>query len=219
MRKNKQQCGYSLLELILALPLMVLIFLPVGTAMTFLVRTYHEMQLYTKLQQDMFFVLDQIRVGVTVGQAQNGSNLPSNVTDGLMFSGLKTAEKVQIVPGGKIIYVYQKPETVGRDYYSKFYVERDILKADAFLGLNSYVNQELFPTTKNKIDKKYQFKIEELTFSNAIAGSSDLNMVNVDFEASVRFRERSKDESADDDLALNKRTVNFSMKVFLSNSK
>lgn len=199
--------GYSLLELIAGIPLVALIFLPLGFSLTFMVRTFQEVYHFTNLQNEMMIVLDDIRVGY----------IPEQVTPDVLI-GLSTAEKVSIKASKTGITIYPVNDKPTRLDASFFLMNNEIRSSGAQGSSKIWNHEVLFPPP-DKIDRTKLYRIKTFTFENTYPLQHvEPKMITVTFEAEVRYRKQSDEESVDDDKVYNLKTVEYQMLVFLGTS-
>jgi len=217
MKILKNNKGYSLIEIIAGLPLVTLVFVIFGIGTVHFVTTFQEVTLYTQLQDDLFNAIEIMRHGYMV----------EDVTDDEGLIGLTTAKKITFSSSRNYIWVYPlalNPE-LEESYKVKFSVNGNMqLETEGYYGLNSYRGKMVFPSTPIKyIGRDPQFTIKNpREIWSATPNSSDANgnpmMIDIKLVGQVRFREKLRNQSNEDDIRKNTRTITYETSVFLGNS-
>ena len=212
MKLLKSNKGYSLIEIIAGLPLVALVFVIFGIGIVHFVTTFQEITLYTQLQDDLFNAIEIMRHGyMSEGDTDN---------EGLI--GLTTAKKVTFSSSRNYIWVYPlalNPE-LEESYKVKFSVnDRMQLETDGYYGLNDYHGKMIFPSTPTKyIGRDPQFTIKNPREIWKYSANSDNLMIDIKLVGQVRFREKLRNQSNEDDIRKNTRTITYETSVFLGNS-
>ncbi len=212
------QKGATLLELVVVAPLIVLIFVPFGLGVAHLFRTMDEVRLGTQLQQEMVDVLEMIRVGYADNDLLTNSSAGSKQDIGLI--GLAGGSKIIIEPGGRRARVEGLAITQGFPYYTSYYIDRGEIFASGRYELKNISPSVIFPAGQSvdEISNRPRIQADYLIFTDVDNTSNKkTDLVDVSFTAPVRLRKKSSEESTDDDLAINKKTITFDMRVFLGN--
>ena len=212
MKLLKNNKGYSLIEIIAGLPLVALVFVIFGIGIVHFVTTFQEITLYTQLQDDLFNAIEIMRHGYMV----------EDVTDNEGLIGLTTAKKVTFSSSRNYIWVYPlalNPE-LEESYKVKFSVnDRMQLETEGRYGLNNYQGKMIFPSTPTKyIGRDPQFTIKNPREIWKYSANSDNLMIDIKLVGQVRFREKLRNQSNEDDIRRNTRTITYETSVFLGNS-
>ncbi|MEA2095476.1 MAG: hypothetical protein U9P73_02120 [Candidatus Cloacimonadota bacterium] len=215
MKLLKNNRGYSLIEIIAGLPLVALVFVVFGIGTVHFVTNFQEVKLYSQLQQDLFDAIEVMRHGY----------MCDGVTDDEGLIGIATAKKVRVGDSRNSIKVM--PITLNtaeeESYWVKYIVNDDMqLETKGRYGINSYENKVVFPTTPIKyIGREPQFKIKNpLRIWNVVETDAQGNPLLLDIKlvGQVRFREKLRNQSNEDDIRRNTRTITYETSIFLGNS-
>ncbi|MCK5050644.1 MAG: hypothetical protein KAS53_02805 [Candidatus Cloacimonetes bacterium] len=215
MKILKNNKGYSLIEIIAGLPLVALVFVIFGVGIVHFVTNFQEVRLYSQLQQDLFEAIEIMRHGY----------MCEGVTDNEGLIGLTTAKKVEIGISRNSIKI--TPLVLNLDleslYNVKYIVNDDnqlVINGD--YGLNNFRNEKIFPSTPIKyVGRDPQFTIKNprqiwnITHYDALDNPL---MVDIKLVGQVRFREKMRTQSNEDDIRKNTRTITYETSVFLGNS-
>ena len=215
MKILKNNKGYSLIEIIAGLPLVALVFVIFGVGIVHFVTNFQEVRLYSQLQQDLFEAIEIMRHGY----------MCEGVTDNEGLIGLTTAKKVEIGISRNSIKI--TPLVLNLDleslYNVKYIVNDDnqlVINGD--YGLNNFRNEKIFPSTPIKyVGRDPQFTIKNprqiwnITHYDALGNPL---MVDIKLVGQVRFREKMRTQSNEDDIRKNTRTITYETSVFLGNS-
>ena len=209
LRNNR---GYSLIEIIAGLPLVALVFVIFGIGTVHFVTTFQEIKLYTQLQEDLFNAIEVMRHGF----------MYEGVTDNEGLIGLTTAKKVTFSSSRDFIWIYPlalNPE-LEENYKVRFSVNDDMqLETKGYYGLNNYQGEMIFPSTPIKyIGREPQFTIKNPKEIWKYSANSNDFMIDIKLVGQVRFREKLKNQSNEDDIRKNTRTITYETSVFLGNS-
>ena len=215
MKILKNNKGYSLIEIIAGLPLVTLVFVIFGIGTVHFVTNFQEIKLYSQLQQDLFDAVEIMRHGY----------MCEGVTDDEGLIGLTTAKKVEIGISRKSIKITPLVLNITEenDYWVRYIVNDDMqLETKGKYGINVYQNKMIFPTTPIKyIDREPQFTIKNpfqiWTVAETDAQGNPL-MVDIKLVGQVRFREKMRGQTNDDDIRKNTKTITYETSVFLGNS-
>lgn len=213
LRNNK---GYSLLEVIAGFPLVALVFVIFGIGIVHFTTTFQEVKLYNQLQEDLFNAIEIMRHGF----------MYEGITDDEGLIGLATAKSATIGVSRRTLQV--KPLVLNANleehYYVNYIVNDDNqMEIDGKYGLNIFPERKLiFPSTPTKlIDGEPRFKITNprqiWTVSKTDPAGNAL-MLDIKLVGQVRFRQKLREQSNDDDLRENTRTITYKTSVFLGNS-
>ena len=217
MKILKNNKGYSLIEIIAGLPLVALVFVIFGIGIVHFTTTYQEVRLYTQLQQDLFEAIEIMRHGYML----------DGVTDDEGLIGLTTAKKIDLSSTAALkvtpLVLNQELENL---YWVKYYVDDNMqLKVRGSYGASKNFNNEpIFPSTPIEyIDGDPQFTIKNShniwsVTPNTTDGMGYPHMVNIKLVGQVRFREKSRDQTNEDDIRKNTRTITYETSVFLGNA-
>jgi len=217
MIRLKKQNGYSLAELVVALPLSILVIVILTFAITNFVTTYQEIQLYTQLQEELFNAIETMRYGYAKEGVTGSFYSPENEKEGLI--GLLTAKEVTIGISGKSITILPINLNPGVPYYSQFFLDdKGHLRVSGQYGIKTYTNELVFPKTARKIGGDQQFKILELFFVPKKVVNNKIYMLGIEIKARVRFREKLESQSLEEDTQVNTKTITYKTSVYLANS-
>ncbi len=215
MKLLKNNRGYSLIEIIAGLPLVALVFVIFGIGTVHFVTNFQEVKLYSQLQQDLFDAIEVMRHGY----------MCQGVTDDEGLIGIATAKKVRVGESRNYIWVYPLTlnETEEENYKVRFSVNDNMqLETKGYYGINRYQNKMVFPTTPIKyIGREPQFKIKNplqiWTVTETDAQGNPL-LLDIKLVGQVRFREKLRSQSNEDDIRRNTRTITYETSIFLGNS-
>jgi len=214
--KKLNNNGYSLIEIIAGLPLVTLVFVIFGIGIAHFVTSFQEIKLYTQLQQDLFDTIEVMRHGY----------MYEGVTDDEGLIGIATAKKAVIGTSRKSIKITPLVLNLEleRSYWVTYAVNDDNqMEINGSYGLTSFPRRKtIFPSTPiNYIDHEPQFTIKNpqniWTVTHRDADGNAL-MINIKLEGQVRFREKNEDQSAEDDIRKNTKTIIYETSIFLGNS-
>lgn len=206
MRNNK---GYTLIELVAAIPLTILVFAIITISLIKFARTYQENRILKKAQNEVFQTIETFRYGYTKGTITKNNNI----------IGLLTASKVVISNLNTALTIYPVNFKTQQKYFSRFYRNGNEIWVKSQYGLDIISNTRIFPSEKVMVGREPEFKIVDLKFYNVSPNSGDnVRLVGIDFKINVRFREKAKNQSSYDDLAENTKTIEFHTKVYAENS-
>ncbi len=215
MKILKNNKGYSLIEIIAGLPLVALVFVIFGIGTVHFVTNFQEVKLYSQLQQDLFEAIEVMRHGY----------MCEGVTDNEGLIGIATAKKVTISASGNSIKVMPLTlNTVEEEHYWVRYIVNDDMQLETkgSYGINRYQNKMLFPATPIKyIGREPQFTIKNpMQIWNVTETDAQGNplMLNIKLIGQVRFREKTRDQTNEDDIRKNTKTITYETSVFLGNS-
>ena len=211
--------GIALTELLAAIPLTILVFVILIIGIVNFVTTYQEVRLYTQLQEELFDAVETMRYGYTKADVTGGINDLDREKEGLI--GLLTARKVEFGTGGSItIYPPSVDQTFGEEgYWSRFYLdENKHLRVSARYGVKVFQNELVFPSGINKVGNDYQFQITELNFTPIKSIQDKIYVLGIHIKARVRFREKLKDQSIEDDINLNTKSIEYNTSVYMANA-
>lgn len=209
--------GYSIIEIIAGLPLVTLVFVIFGIGTVHFVTTFQEIKLYTQLQQDLFDAVETMRHGY----------MYDGVTDDEGLIGLTTAKKVKFGSSRNFIKVY--PLALNEDLQELYKVTYSVnddqqLEIDGDYGLKNFRDKKIFPSTPIKyIGNEPQFTIKNPREIWSITpNTTDANgypfMIDIKLVGQVRFREKLRGQSNEDDIRKNTRTITYETSVFLGNA-
>ena len=211
----RNQKGISLIEILAGIPLAAVVFAIFGIALSHFIITYQETQLYTQLQEDLFSAIETMRYGYAL----------EGVTDDEGLIGLMTAEKVEFSLSRTDMTI--KPMVVDPtyDYRSTFSVNDDKqLEVRSTYGVKYFRTPKLvFPSTSKKmIGNQPQFKIlNPRNIWTVLKTDNEGNplLLKIELEAQVRFRERKRGQSREEDIRRNTRKIRYETSVFLGNAQ
>lgn len=211
--KLKNKKGYSLIELIVAIPLLAIVFTTLGLTIAHQVRTYQELKLTSELQTELYNVIDLMRHGLPV----------EDVTEDEGLIGLSTAMNVKIGFDRKSIEIEPRITTLGMPYWVKFFLNSNgELMSSGQYGLKTYTNRKIFPSDNFGYDGNVggdpRFKITSFTISNETPTLPKPMKVKIEIEAMVRFREKGRDQSRLEDIEENTHTIYYESIIFLANT-
>lgn len=215
MRKIRNEKGFSLPELIASLPLVALVFIVIAIAVISFITTYEETRLYAQLQQELFEAVETIRHGFPV----------DGVSDDEGLFGLMTARKVDIGLGNnsiRIIPIVPGASLEEENYWARFYVDNEgQLLYSAQYGLDFVNERVIFPNSDKRIGNQYQFRLtnrNDVFLNKTPPAVGEILLVGVRLVGQVRFRERGSNQSVEEDIQMNTKTIEFNTQVFLGNS-
>jgi type II secretory pathway pseudopilin PulG len=217
MKILKSQKGISLIEILAGIPLATLVFAIFTISVLHFVTTFEETKLYTQLQEDLFNAIETMRYGYAYEYH----------TDGEGLIGLMTADTVSISTSRNTLKI--RPivvnQTLKNDYWCTFTLNNNNqLEVYAKYGLKpSFPDRPvIFPSTPIKmIGREPRFKILNRgniwSIEKTDAYGKPL-MIKIELKGQVRFRERRKDQSREDDVRQNIRIIKYETSVFLGNA-
>lgn len=211
----RNQKGSSLVEILAGIPLAAVVFAIFGIALSHFIITYQETQLYTQLQEDLFSAIETMRYGYAL----------EGVTDDEGLIGLMTAQTVEFSTSRTDMTI--KPIVVDPTYKYKsvFSVnDDDQLEVHSTYGAKYFRTPKLvFPSTPTKmIGNQPQFKIlNPRNIWTVLKTDNDGNalLLKIEMEAQVRFRERKRGESREEDIRRNIKKIRYETSVFLGNAQ
>ncbi len=214
MRILKNNKGYSLIEIVAGLPLVALVFVIFGVGIVHFTTTFQEVKLYTQLQQDLFEAIEIMRHGYML----------DGVTDNEGLIGLTTAKKID---NSSVISLKVTPLVLNQDmeddYNVTYYVDDNMqLRADGSYGVKHFSKEPIFPSTPTKyIGRLPQFKIKnphEIWTVSEYDAQGNALMLDIKLVGEVRFREKMRNQTNEDDLRKNTRTITYKTSVFIGNA-
>lgn len=216
MKTLKNNKGYTLIELIVGMPLAAFVFIIFAIGIVHFTTTFQEVKLYTQLQQDLFDAIEIMRHGY----------LYEGVNDDEGLIGITTAKKIKIGESRNSIKVTPLVTNLNTEelYYVNYILDdNNQIKIDGKYGLIPFTERKtIFPSTPLKlIDGKPQFIITNprdiwnVTHTDAFGNPL---MVHIKLVGQVRFREKMSDQNNEDDIRKNTRTITYETSVFLGNS-
>ena len=216
--KKLNQKGYYLADLVASLPLALLIILAFTFVVMNFLTTYEEVKLYTQLQDELFAAVETMRYGYSIDNVTGNPSDPAEQKEGLI--GLITANDVTIGLSHRSITLTPVILTPGLPYYSEFYLDtNNHLRASAKYGLKSFSDKLIFPSGLKKIGGQHQFRILELNFIPEKIVQDKIYLLGIQIKAQVRFREKSIKQTAEEDIRLNTKTIEYQTSVFITNAK
>jgi len=215
MKILKNNKGYSLIEIIAGFPLVTLVFVIFGIGIIHFTTTFQEVKLYSQLQQDLFDTIEIMRHGF----------MYEGVTDDEGLIGLTTAKKVDT---SSIISIKITPLVLNLDLEDDYWVtyavnDDDQIEINGNYGLTHFPEiKTIFPSTPTEyLGNEAQFTIKNprgiWTVTHRDAEGNPL-MVDIKLVGQVRFREKTRDQSNDDDIRKNTKTISYETSVYLGNS-
>ncbi len=219
MKRRNNEYGYTLAELVAVLGLGLLIMSVMVVGVLNFIKSYQEISLYSRLQQEVVRAIETIRYGYA----------KSPITDGKILIGLTTAYRVNLSYGTNgnssqmtITPVDLSTSTGETQNYSRFYLDRmgNLMVTSNYDG--RVFTERVFPKDNKKIGRDYQFKIinKDLFYDvtpNLHNGLSNLFKIHI--VARVRFRAKGPNQNTAEDLRQNTKTVDFETIVYASNVK
>jgi len=204
------------MEIIAGFPLVALVFVIFGIGIVHFTTTFQEIKLYNQLQEDLFNAIEIMRHGY----------IYEGVTDDEGLIGLATAKTATIGVSRRTLNV--KPLVLNLNledlYYVNYIVNDDNqMEIDGKYGLNIFPERRLiFPSTPTKlIDGEPRFTIKNprqiWTVSKTDQAGNAL-MLDITLVGQVRFRPKLRDQSEDDDLRKNTKSITYTTSIFLGNS-
>lgn len=212
------QKGYYLADLVASLPLAVLIILAFTFVVINFLRTFEEVKLYTQLQDELFYAIETMRYGYSESSITGNPSDPAELKEGLI--GLITANEVTIGLDHHSITLVPVILTPDLPYYSRFYLDtNNHLRAFGKYGIKPKFDKLLFPTGLKKIGVKDQFRILELNFTSEEIVNNKIYLLGIQIKAQVRYREKSQKQTAEEDILMNTKTIEYKTSVFLTNAR
>ncbi|MCK4312558.1 MAG: hypothetical protein KAW88_07470 [Candidatus Cloacimonetes bacterium] len=216
MKILKSQKGVSLIEVIAGIPLATLVFAIFTISVLHFITTFEETRLYTKLQEDLFNAIETMRYGYAYE--------PHTDNEGLI--GLMTADSVNIWSSRNTLEM--RPivinQTLKKDYWCTITLNDDNhLEVYAKYGLKNFPERKIvFPSTPKKmIGREPQFKIlnrGNIWTVEKMSYNKKPLMIKIQLEGQVRFRERRRGQTREDDIRQNTRTIKYETSVFIGNA-
>ncbi|MEA1973905.1 MAG: prepilin-type N-terminal cleavage/methylation domain-containing protein, partial [Candidatus Cloacimonadota bacterium] len=151
MKKSNDMKGYSLIELVVSFAILTIVFITLGLAIAHQVRTYQEVRLTNELQQEVFDLLEVMRVGYPV----------DNLSEDKGLIGLATAHKVEIGFDRKSLTIKPRITNPGLnvDYYIEYHHTTDgEIKCSGRYGLFSFPERTVFPNPDFSSNRKMSSK-------------------------------------------------------------
>jgi type II secretory pathway pseudopilin PulG len=206
MNNNK---GYTLIELVAAIPIVVLVFILISISLIKFARSYQENKILRKAQNEAFNVIEYFRYGYAKKEIIGDKNL----------IGILTATKLSIGGNGNSLMIYPISSVTNSNYYSHFYQNHSEIWVNSQYGNNAISRRKIFPSEDIMYGREPELKVTELRFYNAFpSGNGEVRLLGIDLKIRVRFREKARNQSSDDDLKENTRTIEFHTKVYAENS-
>lgn len=205
----KNEKGYSLAELVVSLPLAVFAIALLTFAIINFTISYQETQLYIQLQEDLFSAIETMRYGYT----------KANVTDGEQIIGLASANKVEIGLTDNSIKIIPIILHTGIDYYARFYENEGKIIASAQYGVKSFNNIRVFPESDRMFGTEPMFEILNLQFVPEKTIDGKIYLLGVNASARVRFRMKKDEQSLEEDLRENTKTIHYKTSIFIGNAQ
>ncbi|HOD54484.1 MAG TPA: prepilin-type N-terminal cleavage/methylation domain-containing protein [Candidatus Cloacimonadota bacterium] len=206
----KNQKGFTLTELIAGLALSTLLFTGFTMFMVQFVNNFKEIKEFHQLQTDLLHVIESIRYGY-IDKSKIGER---------SIIGLLTAGRVEIGIAANNLTVYPVNKS-NKPYWAKYYLDSfgqvriQAIYDQHVIGFNSNEGV-LFPSSKEKIKNALKYQV---TNFKIVDMSNDKSLIHISIEGMVRFREKAKNQTTDDDLRLNTKRAKFESTVFLVNGK
>ena len=218
-KKIHNESGILLPDMIASLPLGIIVFAVLAMSVLNFTAAYQDLKEYLKLQDDLFQAIETMRYGYV----QGGIN-----TRGQSLNGLLSANQTKIGANGSKITM--KIDTDPRyPIESQFSIDGSgVMKLRGNYGTAMFYSPVthsrdiwIFPAVDKRIDGVLKYRIinNSSVFTSLEADSNgNVRLLGINLEARVRFRERSNGQSADEDLRINTKTINYSTKVFMGNT-
>ena len=188
-----------------------------GIGIVHFTTTYQEIRLYSQLQQDLFEAIEIMRHGYML----------DGVTDDEGLIGLTTAKTIDL---SSVVELEVKPLVLNQNleslYWVRYYVDDTMqLKIRGSYGASKNFNNEpIFPSSPIKyIGREPQFTIKNSydiwsITPNTTDGNGYPHMIDIKLVGQVRFREKLRNQSNEDDIRKNTRTITYETSVFLGNA-
>lgn len=217
MKILKSQKGVSLIEVLAGIPLATLVFAIFTISVLHFVTTFEETKLYKQLQEDLFNAIETMRYGYAYE--------PYTDNEGLI--GLMTADSVNIWSSRNTLEM--RPMVINQvlknDYWCTITLNNnDQLEVYAKYGLKPPFPDRpvIFPSTPKKlIGREPQFKIlnrGNIWTVEKMSYNGKPLMIKIQLEGQVRFRERRRRQTREDDIRQNTRTIKYETSVFIGNA-
>jgi len=205
-------------DIIASLPLGMIVLTVMTLAVLNYISAYSDLRDYVKLQDDLFQAVETIRYGYV----QRGIN-----TNGQSLCGLLSANRVSVGNNGLTLNMLVDTES-SYEIRTNLSVSNGTMKLRGSYGAtifstpgSSSSNITIFPDDSSRIggQKKYQIINSDAIFTpQKVDGEGNVRLLEINLEARVRFRERSKGQSYDDDVRINTRTIKYETSVFIGNT-
>lgn len=199
--------GFTIIELVASVLLAALVFFMMTLTIVNFFNTFQEMRDLTELQDETMNALQIIRYGY----------IDKFMSDQVI--GLNSANVVQISQAQNYITIKPVQKNTGMPYYLTYSTDaRGRLIVSGQYGNYSVSPKAIFPRDETKIGRDLKYRVASVTFQNVTPGTTPHPaLVRITLKTQVRFRQRDKTESIQDDVERNIRTVNYSTVVFVSN--
>lgn len=211
IKQLKNEKGYSLASIVAGLPLAVLVFAIVTLAMVNFITTYQETRLFNQLQDDLFQAVETMKYGYAV----------DNITANYGLIGMMTAQEVEIANTRNSVKLTPVIVNPGQPFWSTFYLDSNgVIRCSGAYAFQSFSggNHPIFPESSKLIGHEPQFKVDDLTFSVVKNQNGTPTLVKISVEATVRFREKGDDESMEEDIKKNTRSIEYETLVHIANA-
>ncbi len=216
LRSNK---GISLVEILVTLPLAALVFVGVTLSLLNFITTYQDVKLYTQLQEDLFIAVETMRQGYAIEEYTKGQPL----------IGLSAAKTIQLSETSNMITI--SPALADDDanisnHWSRFSCDDGgelWVKSSHGLSKTFKYPVKIFPSTPTKmIGRDPQFKIlnkNSIWEIQEVDGKGVPVLIKLTLEAQVRFRQKQRKQTSEDDIRRNTKTIKYETSVYIGNSQ
>jgi hypothetical protein len=215
----KSRKGISLIEILVTLPLAALVFVGISLAIISFMNTYQETKLYTQIQEDLFTAVETMRMGYANDEYTKGNAL----------IGLSSANSIQFSQSRDAITIspaLAQDKLSISNYWSRFSCDSEgQLWVMSSHGLNNTFKKHLliFPSAPVKmIGRNPQFQIlnrNTIWDVQQVDGRGNPTLIKISLEAQVRFREKQRKQTPEDDLRQNTRNIKYETSIFVGNSQ
>lgn len=214
----RNQKGYSLTDLVASLPLAALVLVILTLAILSYVKTYQETKLYVQLQNELFQAIETMRYGFAREDITGDPNEPDGSKTPLV--GISTAQTVDISANQRSITVKPVKMQAGSDFYARFFVDPNgFLRVSGQSGINLfYTNELVFPSSISEIAGEPKFKLLDFRVTPEYSSLDKVYVVGIYLKARVRFRKRLREQSPNEDIEQNTRTIEYKTSVFVGNA-
>jgi len=221
MKILKNNSGTTLIELVASIPLGIIVFLILTIVLINFMTSYNDTRLFIQLQEELFDSIEIIRHGFEYERLTGSSDDPPGQKKDII--GLLTAKEAVIGTAGRYLEVYPiNLQGAGWVSKAKFYIsDNGELKIDLTYPLGHASGERIFPLGEGKnkkIGNELQFRVVNSNIFSLVKGTPEKpEMIGIHLIGQVRFREKSKKQSQEEDLRLNTKQIDYYTEVFVGN--
>ncbi|MCK9330714.1 MAG: prepilin-type N-terminal cleavage/methylation domain-containing protein [Candidatus Cloacimonetes bacterium] len=208
----KNENGFTLVEVISSVVLVTVLALGFFIALTHFVTSYQETKDFLTLQEELLKVVNQIRHGYIDSRV-------ANIDRPLI--GLMTAQSVKLGRIGEYIEIIPVDGDYGARSWAKYHVDRDgrLLLTARYGYEGGHTNHVIFPSSTEKIGRYYKYRITDIKFQDLTKDIAPTTfLVKMYIQGMVRFREKAKGQSDEEDRVLNTKYVEYETIIYLGNA-